>query len=40
MDRFWRVLLAGTAAVVLVATLVRIPIFWGNEAYHDLASGV
>jgi hypothetical protein len=40
MDRFWRVLLAGTAAVVLVATLVRVPIFWGNQAHHDLASGV
>jgi len=40
MDRFWRVLLAGTAAVVLLATLVRVPIFWSNQAYHDLASGV
>jgi hypothetical protein len=40
MDRLWRLLLAGAAAVVLVATLVRVPIFWSNEAYHDLASGV
>jgi hypothetical protein len=40
MERPWRVLLGGAAAVVLVATLIRIPLYWSNEAYLDLASGV
>jgi len=40
MERFWRVLLGVAAAIVLAATLLRIPIYWSNEAYQDLASGV
>ena len=40
MSRFWSLALLGTAALVVTATVLRVPVYWGNEARMDMPTGV